>query len=165
MAEPVLVNGMFLQECSYRNVPRLGVFGPKVDPGWINCSSDLFSLLCVYGGNEVSSCDATLGLFNQALSDMGILGIADVHFDVSGGGLVRACSRLLMSVITGDGERFPVKTTTCSLTGSSECCGWLQFMTRGAGPVDPPIGTRVRTVIPGNRGDLYLDCVHSAEIS
>ena len=72
-----------------------------------------------------------MGLFNQALSDMSISGIAGVHFDVSEGGLVRAGSCLLVSVDTSDGDRFPVTTTARLLTGGSECCGWLQFMTRG----------------------------------
>ena len=81
-----------------------------------------FSLLCG-GSNEVSSCDVYLELFNWALSDMGVLGVTCVHFDVSGGGLVWAGSRLLVSVDTGDGDRYPVPTTTRSLTGDSGCCG------------------------------------------
>ena len=116
--------------------PVLGLsrdFAPNVDPDWINRLSDLFRLLCVDGGNEVSSCDVTMGLFNLALSDMDILGIADVHFDVSGGGFVRGGSRLLVSVDIRDGDRFPVTMIACSLTGGSECCGWLQFMMRGRG--------------------------------
>ena len=36
-------------------------------------------------------------------------------------------------------DRFPVTMATRSLTGGSGCCGWLQFVTRGAGPVAPPI--------------------------
>ena len=42
-------------------------FTPKVDPYWINCSSDQmhrFSLLCADGSDEVSSCDVSLGLFD-----------------------------------------------------------------------------------------------------
>ena len=67
-------------------------FAPKVDPDQINRSSDLmnrFSLLCADGGDDVSSCGVSLGLFDRALSqpalsDMDILG-----------------SRLLVSVDTG----------------------------------------------------------------
>ena len=152
------------QECT---PDRCRDFAPKVDPDWTNRLSDLmnrFSLLCADGGNEVT-CDVFLGLFNRALSDMGILGIAGVHFDVSGGGLVPAGSHLLVSVDTGDGDRFPVTTTTCSLTGDSECCGWLQFMTRGGGGVCgssnwyASMHRQLR-----RRGGMYLDCVHSAGI-
>ena len=92
------------------------------------------------------------GLFGQALSplalsDMGILVVAGVHFDVSGqalssgGDSVRAGSRLLVSVDASGRDRFPVTTAARSLTGGSKCCGWLQFVTRGAGPVAPPIST------------------------
>ena len=86
------------------------------------------------------SCDVSLGMFDRGLSDVGILGVAGVNFDVSGGGLVWATSRLLVSVDTGNGDQFPMTTTARSLTGGSKCCGWLQFMTRGAGHVAPPIG-------------------------
>ena len=103
-----------------------------------------------------SSLCGSLGLFDQALShpalsDMGILFVAGVRFDVFGQALspkghsVRAGSRLMMSVDTGYGDRFPVTTAARSLTGGSRFCGWLQFVTRGggggAGPVAPPIST------------------------
>ena len=124
----------FSQECA---PVRCRDFAPKVDLDWINRLSDLMnrlSLLCADGGNEVSSCDVSLGLFNRALSDMGILGIACVHLDVSGGtGLVRAGSCLLVSVDTGEGVRFPLTMTAHSLTGGSKGCGWQQFMTWGRG--------------------------------
>ena len=78
-------------------------------------------------------CDASLGLSNRTLSDVGILGVTGVRFDVSGGDLVWAGSRLMVSVDTGDGDRFPMTTTERSRTGGSKCCGWLQCMTREAG--------------------------------
>ena len=94
------------------------------------------------GGDDVSLLCVSPGLFDRALSqpalsDMGILVVACVHFDVSGQALspggdpVRAGSRLLVSVDTGDGDRFPMTTTAHSLTGGSECRGWLQFVMRG----------------------------------
>ena len=58
----------FSQECA---PVRCRDFAPEVDPDWINRSSYLFSLLCADGGNAVSSCDVSLGLFNWALSDIG----------------------------------------------------------------------------------------------
>ena len=102
-------------------------FAPKVVPDFINRLSDLvnrFRLLCMDGGDDVSSlCQVCVspGLFDQALSqpvlsDMGILVVAGVHFDVSGqalspgGDSVRAGSRLLVSVDTGDGDQFPLTT-------------------------------------------------------
>ena len=117
----------FTQECA---LVRCRDCTPKVDPDWINRLSDLmnqFSLLCADGGNEVSSCDVSLGLFNR-----GPIRYGHIRY-VSGGGLVRAGSCLLVSVDTGDGDRFSVTTTAHSLTGGSECCGWLQLMTWGRG--------------------------------
>ena len=78
-------------------------------------------------------------LSQPALSDMGILVVTGVHFDVSGqalspgGDSVQAGSRLLVSVDTGDGDRFPLTTTARSLTCGSECRSWLQFVTWGRG--------------------------------
>ena len=94
---------------------------------------------------------------------MGILGIAGVHFDVSGGGLVRADSHLLVSVDASDGDRLPVTTTTRSLTGGSDCCGWLQFMMRGGGGGACGSSNQHASahLEPGRQGGMYLDCVHS----
>ena len=113
-------------------------FAPKIDPDLINRSSDLvnqFRLLCMVGGDDVLSLCVSPKLFDRALSqpalsDMGILVVAGVHFDVSrkalspGGDSVWAGSRLLLSVDTGDGDWFPVTTNARSLTGGFECCGW-----------------------------------------
>ena len=145
-------------------------FTSKVDPDWINRSSVImpqFSLLCSDGSDKVSSCDVPLGLFDRGLSDVGILGVAGVHFDVSGGGLVWTGSRLLVSVDTGNGDQFPRTTTKRSLTGGSECCGWLQFLTRGGGACGSSNrhARAHRRAQPGRRGGMYLDCVHSAGIS
>ena len=41
---------------------------------------------------------------------------------------------------------------TLSDMGGSGCCGWLQFVTLGAGPVAPPINMRERTVMLGEVG-------------
>ena len=49
------------------------------------------------------------------------------------------CGPLLwMSVDTGDGDQLPVTTAARPLTSGSGCCGWLQFVTQGVGPVAPP---------------------------
>ena len=100
---------------------------------WNNRSSVImyqFSLLCSYGSDEVSSCDVSLGLFDRGLLGVGILRVAGVHFDVSGDGLLLTSSRLLTPVMLFS---FLLHSTLRSLTGGSECCGWLQFMTRGRG--------------------------------
>ena len=108
--------------------------------------------------DDVSSCCVSPGIFDRALSqpalsDMGILVVAGVRFDVSGqalspkGDSVPAGSRLMVSVDTSVGDRFPVTTAARSLTGGSECCGWLQFVMRGVGAVSPPISMRERTTV------------------
>ena len=144
----------------------------------LNC----FELLCGVGGYDMSSICAHPGLFDRsllppALSDMGTLVVAGVRSDVCGaallwgGDLVRASSRLMMSYDTGDGDGrcFPMAMAARSRTGGSGCCGWLQFVTRGARPVAPPINIRERTVVLNRRGGDWLggvcqDCVHSAGI-
>ena len=59
-------------------------FVPKVDP-----DLNRITLLCVLGGNAVSSLCVRPGLFDRslsqpALSDLGILVVTGVHFDVFG---------------------------------------------------------------------------------
>ena len=92
-------------------------FAPKVDPDLINHSSNLmnrFRLLCVNGGDDVSLLCVSLGLFDRAmsqpvLSDLGILVVAGVHFDVSGhalspgGDSVRAVFRACWCQLMGTG--------------------------------------------------------------
>ena len=64
---------------------------PKFDPDLINCSSDLvnrFRLLCVFGGDDVLSLCVPPRLFDRALSqptlsNLGILVVTGIHFDVS----------------------------------------------------------------------------------
>ena len=118
-------------------------FAPEFDPELIKWPSDLVNrcrLLCVLGGDPVSSC-VSPGLFDQALSqpallDPGILVATGVHFDVFGMGIgdsVRACPLLWMSVDTGDGDQLPVTTAARPLAGGSGCCGWLQFVMQGQG--------------------------------
>ena len=91
-------------------------FVPEFDPELINLPPDLVNrcrLLCVLGGDAVSSLCVSPGLFAWALSqltllDPGILVATDVHFDVFGPGIgdsVGACPFLWMSVDTGDGDR------------------------------------------------------------
>ena len=78
-----------------------------------------------------------------------------VHCDVFGPGTcgsVRAGPLLWMSVDTGDGDWLPVTMAMHPLAGGSGCCGWRQFVTQGAGPLDHPISVRTRTVIPGHGG-------------
>ena len=116
----------------------------------------------------VSSLCVSLGLFERALSHpalsyMGILVVAGVRFDVSGqtlssrGDSVWAGSCLMVSVDTGDGDWFHLTMATRSVVGDSRCCGWLQFVTRGAWPVGPPISTRARTVVHGQGG--WVTCI------
>ena len=87
-------------------------------------------------GDYVSSPCVSLGLFDRAvshpaLSYMGILFVAGVRFDVPGqtissrGDSIRAGSHLMVSVDTGDGDRFLLTTAARSLAGDSRCCGWL----------------------------------------
>ena len=84
-------------------------------------------------GDDVSSLCVSLGLFDRALSHpaLSYLGILVVRYDVSGqtlssrGDSVRAGSLLMVSVDTGDGDRFPVTRAARSLTIGSKCCGWL----------------------------------------
>ena len=133
-------------------------FALEFNPELINRPSDLVNrcrLLCVLGGDTVSSLCVPPGLFDQALSqpallDPGILVATGVHFDVFRPGIgdsVRAGLLLWKSVGTGDGDRLPVTTATRTLTGGSRCCDWLQFMMQGAGPVAPPISVHARTVM------------------
>ena len=96
------------------------------------------------------------GLFDRALSqpalsDLGILVVTGVQFDVSGqvlypgGDSVRAGPRLLVSVDTGDGDRLP--------TGSCLRVLWLAAIRDAGGrPVDPPISMRARTVVLSQGG-------------
>ena len=136
-------------------------FAPEFDPELINRPSDLVNrcrLLCVLGSDAVSSHYVSPGLFDRALSqpallDPWILVATGVHFDVFGPGIgdsVRAGPLVWMSVDTGDGDRLPVTTVARPLAGGSGCCGWLQFVTQGAGPLAPPISVRTRTIVPGS---------------
>ena len=90
---------------------------------------------------------------NRVLSDLGILVAAGVHFDVygpvlcPGGDSVRARSYLLVAGDPSDGDQLPVTTAMRPLTCGFVCCGWLQFVTRGTGPVAPPISGRACTVV------------------
>ena len=107
-------------------------FAPKVDPDLINRSSDLVNRLrqlCMCDGDDVLSLCVSLGLFDRtlshpALSYMGILVVASVRIEVSGqilssmGDSVRAGSCLMVSVDTGDGDRFPVTMAARSLAGA-----------------------------------------------
>ena len=121
-------------------------FAPEFDPELINRPSDLVNwcmLLCVLGGDAVSSLSVSPGLFDQALSqpallDPVILVATCVHFDVFG-------PLLWMSIDTGDGDRLPVTTATRPLAGGSGCSGCCARSWRLV--------------------DMYLDCVHSAGIS
>ena len=68
-----------------------------------------------------------------------VLDVTGVRFDVSGAGLlcagdsVRLGSSLMMSDDTGDGDWFPLTTAARSRGGGSRCCGWLHFVSQGAG--------------------------------
>ena len=121
-------------------------------------------------------------LSQPVLSDLGILFAAGVHFDVSGpvlypgGDSVRAGPRLLVSGDTSDGDGLPMTMVTRPLTGGFMCCGWLKFVTRGAGCRRRGAGggacgssnqhTSVHHRAQSWRlGDMYLDCAHSAGIS
>ena len=122
-------------------------FAPIFELDLIIRASDLVNrlrLLCVLGGDAVSSLCVPLCLFDEALSqtalsDLGILVVAGVHFNVSGqvlypgGDSVRAGLRVLVSVVTGDGDRLPMTMAAHPLTGGSGCCGWLQFVMRERG--------------------------------
>ena len=136
-------------------------FAQEFPPELISLLSDLVNLLgllSAFSGDNVSSlCDPPV-LFDRALlqpvwSDLGILVVAGVHFDVSGpvlypgGDSVRARPSLLVSGDTSDGDRLPVTMAACTQTGGVVCCGWLQFVTRGGGPMAPPISVRARTVV------------------
>ena len=138
----------------------------KVDQDLINQLSDLvdrFELLCVFGGDYMSSRCVSPGLFDRvlshpALSDLGILVGTGVHFDVSEqalsrrGDSVRAGFFLLVSDDTGDGERFPVTTAARSLTGGSKCCGWLQLVMRSGA-----CGSSNQRVVPSQGGGV--ECI------
>ena len=150
----------FPQEC---NPVVCWDFAPKVDPDFINLSSDLVNRLrplCMDSGDDVSSLCISPGLFDwvlsqPALSDMGILVVTGVRFDVSGqalspgGDSVRAGSHLLVSVDTGDGDLCPV--TTAAFTDRWLRLLWLDAVL-DAGPVAPPISMRVRTIVLSQGG-------------
>ena len=76
---------------------------------------DCFDILCGVGGDDVSWLCVPPRLFyrdllQQSLSDSGVLGVARVHFDVSGmvllcdGDSVRYGPGSMMSDATGDGD-------------------------------------------------------------
>ena len=138
-------------------------FAPEFNPELIKRPSDLVNrcrLLCVLGGDAVSSLCASPGLFDRALPpptllDPGILVATGVHFDVFGPGIgdsVWAGPLLWMSVDTGDGDRLPVTMAARPVAGGSRCCGWLQFVTQGAGLLAPPISVRAHTIVLGHGG-------------
>ena len=76
-----------------------------------------------------------------------------------GGDSVLAGPSLLISGDTSGGYRLPVTTAACTMPGGFVCCGWLQLVMRGVGPMAPPISVRGCTTVLN-----YLDCVHSAKI-
>ena len=146
-------------------------FVPEFTPELISHPLDLvnrFGLLSAVSGGNVSSLCGSPVLFDRTLSqpvlsDLGILGSTGVHFDVSGPVLhpgddsVRAGPSLLLTGDTSDGDQLPVTTATCTLTGGFVCCGWLQFVTCGAGPMAPPISGRARTVVISYGG--WVRCI------
>ena len=84
-------------------------FAPKVDPDLNNLSSDLanrFRLLCVFGGDDMSSLCVPPGLFDRALSqltlsELGILVVAGVRHDVSGQALYPGGTQYGLSALVG----------------------------------------------------------------
>ena len=96
--------------------------------------------------------------YNWVLSDTWILDVTGVRFDVSGASLlcegdsVRFGPSLMMSDDTGDGNWFPLTTAARSRGGGSGRCGWLQFVTQGAGPVSHEWAFANRSAQPKKAG-------------
>ena len=109
--------------------------------------------LCGWQRNALSSVCVRSGLFDRGLSrptwwNKERLATAGVRFDVfrvDTGDSVRAMSQLLGYADIIDEAQLPWATAAWRLISDTGCYGWWKCVTRGAGPMAPPISGLSRT--------------------
>ena len=108
-----------------------------------------FDLLWDEGENAISSVGDFLVVFPQNWLPPHLLEVTELCFDAIVRSLFHAAKSVrfgaepIVSDVTEDGDRIPRTTSARSWGGESGCSEWLQF----AGPMAPPIGVRLCTVV------------------
>ena len=96
---------------------------------------------------------------------MWLLEVTGVLFDVfdirlfGADDSVRFDTESVVSDVTGDGDGIPMTTAARSWGGASGRSEWLNFVSQGAGPMAPPIRTRLRTGVFFQNGGIRIICI------